>query len=343
MKRVSIPVFNGDKTKFDSWKAAFMACIDKAPATKEYKLLQLRQYVSGEALNCIDKLGHSATAYDTALQRLERKFGGHRRQVARYLEELENFYPMKGENARSLEKFADLLDVAVVNISQSEGLDDLKKGSLYLRLQRKLPDTMLTRYHRWVYENKEPESVITLRKWVLLESEFHTIAEETIHGLTRTNIQKPWKGSKSEHNRTYFTRSENNAYSKPASQTCKFCNGPHGIWHCKTYQELKECDRWEKGKELKLCFRCLGYDHMGGFCKRSRVCGIQGCRRTHHRLLHTKAESPNQKQTVRTENVSNNNENSAQSWMINITFRTVHHWIKNRPCNHKFRYQAHKD
>ena len=316
MKRVSIPVFNGDKTKFDSWKAAFMACIDKAPATKEYKLLQLRQYVSGEALNCIDKLGHSATAYDTALQRLERKFGGHRRQVARYLEELENFYPMKGENARSLEKFADLLDVAVVNISQSEGLDDLKKGSLYLRLQRKLPDTMLTRYHRWVYENKETESVITLRKWVLLESEFHTIAEETIHGLTRTNIQKPWKGSKSEHNRTYFTRSENKAYSKPASQTCKFCNGPHGIWHCKTFQELKECDRWEKAKELKLCFRCLGYDHMGGFCKRSRVCGIQGCRRTHHRLLHTKAESPNQKQTVRTENVSNNSENSAQSWMI---------------------------
>ena len=95
MKRVSIPMFSGDKTKYDSWKAAFMACIDKAPATKEYKLLQLRQYLSGEALNCIDKLGHSASAYDTALQRLERKFGGHRRQVARYLEELENFYPMK--------------------------------------------------------------------------------------------------------------------------------------------------------------------------------------------------------------------------------------------------------
>ena len=70
----------------------------KAPATKAYKLLQLRQYVSGEALNCIEKLGHLAMAYDTALQRLERKFGGNRRQVALYLEELENFYQMKGEN-----------------------------------------------------------------------------------------------------------------------------------------------------------------------------------------------------------------------------------------------------
>ena len=100
MKLASIPAFNGDKTKFDLWKAyaAFMTCIDKAPATKAYKLLQLRQYVSGEALNCIEKLGYLAMAYDTALQRLERKFGGNWRQVALYLEELENFYQMKGEN-----------------------------------------------------------------------------------------------------------------------------------------------------------------------------------------------------------------------------------------------------
>lgn len=68
-----------------------MACIDKAPATKEYKLLQLRQYVSGEALKCIEKLGHSASVCDTALQRLERKFGGHRRQVAPYLESWKTF------------------------------------------------------------------------------------------------------------------------------------------------------------------------------------------------------------------------------------------------------------
>ena len=103
-----------------------------------------------------------------------------------------------------MEKFADLLDVAVVNISESDGLGDLKNGSLYLRLQKKLPDSMLTRYHMWIHENQESESVLTLRKWILLESEFHTIAEETLHGLSRTRIQKHGKGAKSEPNRTYF-------------------------------------------------------------------------------------------------------------------------------------------
>ena len=91
LKRVQIPVFSGEKRRYESWKAAFNACIDKAPATAEYKVLQLRQYLSGEALKCIENLGHSAVAYETAQERLERKFGGQRRQVAIYLEELDTF------------------------------------------------------------------------------------------------------------------------------------------------------------------------------------------------------------------------------------------------------------
>ena len=38
LKRVQIPVFSGDKRTYQSWKAAFLACIDSAPATGEYTL-----------------------------------------------------------------------------------------------------------------------------------------------------------------------------------------------------------------------------------------------------------------------------------------------------------------
>jgi len=91
LKRVSIPVFNGDKRFYEGWKTAFMPCVDKAPATPEYKLLQLRQYLSGETLKVVEPLGHSAAAYETAKERLERNFGGKRRQIALHLKELENF------------------------------------------------------------------------------------------------------------------------------------------------------------------------------------------------------------------------------------------------------------
>ena len=44
--------------------------------------------------------------------------------------------------------------------------------------------------------------------------------------------------------------------------------------------------RWNVAKQFKLCFRCLGDDHSGNQCPRSRVCDIHGCQETHSKLLH---------------------------------------------------------
>ena len=68
LKRVATSI-SGNKKTYESWKAAFIACIDKAPATPEYKLLQLQQYLSGEALKTIENLGQSGNAYEAAKER----------------------------------------------------------------------------------------------------------------------------------------------------------------------------------------------------------------------------------------------------------------------------------
>ena len=64
----------------DPWSLCplFIPCVDQAPATAEYKLLQLKQCLADEALKAIESLGHSATAYKAAEDTLERKFGGQR-------------------------------------------------------------------------------------------------------------------------------------------------------------------------------------------------------------------------------------------------------------------------
>ena len=76
LKRVSIPVFTGDKKSYQSWKAAFITCIDQVPATAGNKLLELRSYFKGEAHKVVKSIGHSPTAYQAAKERLERKYGG---------------------------------------------------------------------------------------------------------------------------------------------------------------------------------------------------------------------------------------------------------------------------
>ena len=144
LKRVAIPVFSGSKKEYENWKASFMACIDQAPATVEYKLLQLRQYLTGDALKATEGLGHSAAAYETAKERLDRKFNGRRHQLAIYLEELENIKPIRNGNAKDLENFANVLDITIVNLREAGRYDELGNGCLYIKLQKKIPNTPVT-------------------------------------------------------------------------------------------------------------------------------------------------------------------------------------------------------
>ena len=94
LKRVQF-LYSRGQTDLPELEGCILACTDSAPATGEYKMLQLKQYLSGDALKVIENLGHSATAYEAAKERLERKFGGMRRQIAIYLEDLEQFRPIR--------------------------------------------------------------------------------------------------------------------------------------------------------------------------------------------------------------------------------------------------------
>ena len=56
-----------------------------------------------------------------------------------------------------------------------------------------------------------------------------------------------------------------------------------GLWRFQAVGYTKE---EEYAKKFRLCFRSLGEDHLGQHCSRTRVCGQNGCKEVHHRLLH---------------------------------------------------------
>ncbi|XP_067667337.1 uncharacterized protein [Haliotis asinina] len=300
LKRVSIPVFNGDAKSYEAWKAAFIACIDKAPATPEYKLLQLRQYVSGDAMKVIQDLGHSATAYGVALERLERKFGGMRRHIALQMEEISSFRPVRPGNAKDFEQFADMLDVVVVNMRDSDRFEELGNGSLYVQLLKKMTASMISQYQRWIFETQRQESVEALREWVLMEAEFQVIASETIHGVAAKGKTTIHKGSNKLG--SFFGNKQ-----VARDHKCPLCHmDNHDIVTCRKFKSMTVPKRWETVKQLKLCFRCFGFNHFGKTCRRNIKCGIDNCPASHNQLLHSKRNSihhfvPN-----------NNNDNTQQ-------------------------------
>ena len=286
LKRIELPVFNGDKRSYRNWKAVFMACVDTAPATGEYKLLELRQCLSGEALNVIENLGHSATAYEAAKERLERRYGGKRRQVAIYLEDLDRFQQIRPGNVQDLEQFSDMLETAVLNLKETGHHNELGNGFLYGKLRTKLTESMLAKYHRWVYETQTPESVVALKTWVFQESAYQTIASETVNGIIGNVCNQSSPDSPALiSQRAFFGEIIDRSSMKNTS--CGICRRDHKIRNCEKFLEKNVPRRWDIAKRFKLCFRCLGDGHRGKSCQRSRLCGQNGCHKLHHVLLHS--------------------------------------------------------
>ena len=286
MKRVAIPTFKGDKLEYESWKAAFMACVDQAPASEEYKLLQLKQALDGEALDAIKGLGHSAEAYRAAKERLERRYGGKRRQIALCLERLEKLRPVRKGNSKDLEKFCDLLDLAVINLKSAGRVEELSNGTFYTNMMKKLPEEKLVDYHRWLFDKMEDECVESLRKWVIQETEFETVAHEIVTGLDKDKV---------EQKRDERTLYGSDVPQKNSKSDCIVCHTSHPIWLCDEFKSMQIVDRNKIAKDNRLCFGCLLEGHVGKNCVKMGICGINGCKERHNRLLHENKEVESEK------------------------------------------------
>lgn len=66
----------------------------------------------------------------------------------------------------------------------------------------------------------------------------------------------------------------------------EFCRKDNPPWRCEEFKKMDVQSRWLIAKQLTVCFCCIRRNHTSDRCARSKTCGIDGCLRTHNRLLH---------------------------------------------------------
>lgn len=60
------------------------------------------------------------------------------------MEELDRFQSIRNGHAKDMEKFADLLDIAVISLCEAGRFEELSNETLYTKLQKKIPEEKLT-------------------------------------------------------------------------------------------------------------------------------------------------------------------------------------------------------
>ena len=280
LTRLPVPKFKGDKRSFESWYAGFYQTVGKhQQVPPEQKLLRLYSCLEGEALRTVQNLGYSPAAYGVAINRLARKYGGQRREISLRLEDLDRFRRVREGNATDLEQFAELLDTLIVKLTDSGQASELKAGSLYITLLRKLNEQLIVKYQDWLRENHMEGTVCNLYTFVNEEAESWMTAVETVKGLG------PDKPRSHSGGRT-LTVPEVKTEERRSTWKCQLCSQEHGLWKCDRFKSLPVDERWNKARELKVCFRCLSGSHHSTTCRSTRLCLTNGCRSNHHRLLH---------------------------------------------------------
>ena len=76
-------------------------------------MIRWKACLEGKAEEAIAELGFSAEAYEEAKEK-KGKFGGDRRQIQNYLDELRTMAPLQERNIGEVEKFTDIFVNTVV-------------------------------------------------------------------------------------------------------------------------------------------------------------------------------------------------------------------------------------
>ena len=113
--RIRLRKFNGDKTKFENFWATFESIVDETDEPAKFKMIRLKSCLEGKAEEGISKLGFCEEAYKEAKNTLKRGFGGERRQLQNYLEDVKKITPLQEGSICELEKFPDILVSIIVS------------------------------------------------------------------------------------------------------------------------------------------------------------------------------------------------------------------------------------
>jgi hypothetical protein len=79
-------------------------------------MLRLQSSLAGKALTLVKDLGYSSAAYERAKSKLEKRFGGERRQQIKQLTTLRNLRKVRSHNLQDLEEFQALLERILIII-----------------------------------------------------------------------------------------------------------------------------------------------------------------------------------------------------------------------------------
>ena len=166
---ISIPKFNGNELKWVDFVTHFKEMVHEQPyLTTAQRMAYLLQYLEGDAKRSIAGFGKGWFDYRRALKRLKYMFGDRARIAQAYLNKVTKGKAVKENDIQGLtELYYEVSDCLSI-LSRLHYEADLRSTDVLLRVLKRLPPRLLTKWKEYSYRlrRKEEPSLIHLEAWL---------------------------------------------------------------------------------------------------------------------------------------------------------------------------------
>lgn len=281
-----LPEFFGDSSKWLTFIDHYDDTTKSCHFTDRENIIRLRKCLKGKARDMVEPLLASATSAKQIIEVLRRRYGRPEDIIKAEVQKVKALPAPKEDNPISIIEFATAVQNLVVTFETLKKPNHLKNPILLEELQEKLPTTLNLLWSEYIVDRKDELTLRVFADW--LERRAEAASRRTTFNVYKTestqSTQKP-KFNKARINMINTTSGD-----VPIS-SCYSCHGTcKSLESCEAFATLDVHKRWELVKKNKLCFFCLSANHEFKDCPKKVECRIKGCKRFHHKLLHTQVK-----------------------------------------------------
>nr|CAD2132007.1 unnamed protein product [Meloidogyne enterolobii] len=293
--------FYGDPKKWTTFWQLFSANIDSRPMDNIRKMSYLLTFLRGPAKDLVAGFVLTNENYNRALDLLKSRYGNSRAITEALEAELMNLTP-PNDSSHSLRAFVDSVEricrqlEAYGTMDQSPFVSTVIKTKLPQSIVAKLIEKERNSQVRWDSTRLRQElcNLVEISEEVRRFSQLKVRPQggPVIPPVHQQNYYCPRTGH-TEQFQSFCGQSRpiQGGQLPPPGRLCSLCNGGvHFPSECPSYSTPQA--RFQRFKEQRRCFRCLGEGHCARDCPSFKICAQ--CQGNHHVLVCTRTLENNQ-------------------------------------------------
>jgi len=281
-----LPSFSGDPEDWPGFVAQFEKSTEVCGYSDEENMLRLQRCLKGRARESVKSILHLPEQLKNVMSTLALTFGRPGAIVKSMIYKVKSIPNPREDKLDSLIDFSNSVKNLVATMETLHCVGNMTNPQLLEDLVAKLPNSLKIHWGMMAASLKREEpDLMEFSCW--LDEMALAASYVSPWAPARDSIkQKSQEQAKPFHQKQPLFTTTQSYQSK-----CKFCSENHFISKCENFLSKDQDFKSTWMRDSGLCFSCLSTGHMARDCKKKRKCGLNGCDRYHHRILHDESRT----------------------------------------------------